>query len=296
MKKVTIRRIIGSLFLILILGGIIFAKMQDAETSGNTIWRSTGGEVRVHFIDVGQADCILLQADGENMLIDAGNNEDAEKITAYLHSQGVKTLKYVIGTHGHEDHIGGLDRVIKEFQIGTLFLPRPAYETVSYGDVLKAVKEKQLLPKVPKYKEKRNLGNANFLFITPDGEGDYEELNDSSIGIRFINGKHSFLLCGDISYHMESQLLKSRVYLHCDVLKVSHHGSSDTSSFGFLKKAAPRYAVISCGKDNDFGHPHQRTLEKIKKLEIQLFRTDEQGTIIFRSDGNRLTCNVNPIS
>ena len=281
----------------LVLGLVILcaAALLNIPVSGvfsSEILKPEEGELKVHFIDVGQADCILIQSQDQNMLIDAGNNDDEQTIVSYLHKQGITELDYVIGTHGHEDHIGSMDTVIEQFEIGKFYLPAQTYETKSYDDVIKAAREKGLDIEKPKFKEKEKLGSAEFIFITPDAEKEYEDLNDSSIGIRISDGRHSFLLCGDISAAMEHELIESRIYLHADVLKINHHGSSDTSSVEFLKKVDPGYAVISCGEKNDFGHPHKATLKKLKKLGIQVFRTDKLGTIVFTSSQGHLTCNT----
>lgn len=272
-----------------VLCAAAFLRIPVSGVFSSEIFRQEDGELKVHFIDVGQADCILIQSEDENMLIDAGNNDDAQTITSYLHNQGVTELDYMIGTHGHEDHIGSMDTVIEQFEIGEFFLPVQTYETKSYDDVIKAAEEKGLEIEKPQFKEKKKLGSAEFIFITPDAEKEYEDLNDSSIGIRLSDGKHSFLMCGDISAAMEQELVESRIYLHADVLKISHHGSSDTSSMEFLKKVDPGYVVISCGKDNDFGHPHKATMKKLKEIDTQIYRTDEQGTVVFTSSGGYLT-------
>lgn len=281
--------------LLLFVAALIYERIPRLRAFSEDVYIREGGELKVHFLDVGQADCILIQSGDKNMLIDAGNNEDAAEIIDYLYKQGVERLDYVIATHGHEDHIGGMEDILYQFDIGEFYMPTQMYSTQSYMDVLESAGERGIPIKRPHFKETRELGDADFTFITPDTGADYEDINDSSIGIRLTNGAHSFLLCGDISKDMERAILKSHIYLHADVLKVSHHGSNDTSSYRFLKKVDPEFAVISCGRDNDFGHPHKKTLKNLKKLDIQLFRTDEQGTIIFTSNGRQLICNVNPI-
>lgn len=281
---------------LLILAAVFFLQKTDRDIRNTDISVNAGGQIKVHFIDVGQADCILIQSDDKNMLIDAGNNNDSETVVAYLKEHGIKRLDYVIGTHGHEDHIGSLDTVIYEFEIGELFLPRQIYDSKSYRDVLKAARSVGIGITVPAFKDVRSLGEARFIFVTPDAKEDYEDVNDSSLGIRITNGAHSFLMCGDISKEMEKRLIRSRIYLQSDVLKLNHHGSSDTSSQVFLKAVAPKYAVISCEANNEFGHPHKSTMKKLKELHIELFRTDEQGSIVFTSNGKQLTCNVTPVT
>lgn len=248
-----------------------------------------GGKLVVHFIDVGQADCILIQSDDKNMLIDSGNNDDSEMIVNYLKDQGITYLDYVIGTHAHEDHIGSLDTVISYFEIGTLFLPNQTYDTRSYHDVLDAAETYEVEIVHPQFKDIYQLGEARFIFITQDANEDYEDINDSSLGIRISNGTHSFLLCGDVSKEMEQEILDSGIYLQSDILKLNHHGSSTSNSREFLENVNPQYAVAFCGKDNVNGHPHDSVVKRLKKLGIPLFRTDEYGTIVFTSDGRILT-------
>lgn len=281
--------------IIALIAAAVYILIYHRPAPNYDISQNASGSLKVHFLDVGQADCILIQSDGKNMLIDAGNNNDKEYVISYLREQGVTRLDYAIGTHAHEDHIGSMDDVILNFEIGELFLPDQTYETQSYTDVLIAAENRELHVTHPKFKETRYLGEARFIFVMPDADREYTDLNDSSLGIRISNGKHSFLLCGDSSKAMEEEFLDSRIYLHSDVFKVSHHGSSDANSTAFLKAVDPEYAVISCGKNNDYGHPHKRTLKRLKKTGAKLFRTDQQGTIIFESDGNILTCNTNAL-
>ena len=259
------------------------------------IARYASGNLKVHFIGVGQADCILVQSDGRNLLIDAGSNENEHFIVSYLQGQGISYLDYVIATHAHVDHIGGMDAVIENFPIGVYFLPEEEYDTNSFKDVLKMLEKKQVTVHMPKFKENFYMGKARFMFITPDSDRQYEDVNDSSLGIRLSNGAHSFLFCGDISKKMEKQILDSDVYIRSDVMKLNHHGSSDANSWKFLKTVDPAFVVISCGRKNEFGHPHKSVMRRVKALHAGVFRTDKQGTILFESDGKHLTCNVKPM-
>lgn len=276
---------------ILLLFGI---RYRRSEWKTKELLADAGGELKVHFIDSGQSDCILAQSGGENLLVDGGTNLTGGKVVEYLRSQGITRLDYVVGTHGHKDHVGGIDAVLYNFEVGELFLPRQQYNTHTYRDVLEAARANHVPITIPKFQETRTLGKAKFMFVTLDGEADYEDVNDSSLGIRLSNGAHSFLMCGDISKEMEKEMIQARVYLKSDVLKLSHHGSSDTNSKKFLKYVSPEYAVICCGKNNEFGHPHPSVLGRLKRQKIKIFRTDEQGTIVFVSDGKRLSCNKAP--
>lgn len=241
----------------------------------------------VHFIDVGQGDSTLIEADGHFMLIDAGEKEAAPAVVDYLKDQGVKTLDYVIGTHPHSDHIGGLESVIKGFSVEGVMLPDKEHTTRTYEKLLDAIDEKGVKITVPKPGESYSLGNASFQILSPNG--DYgDNLNNWSIGIRLLYGETSFVFCGDAEKEAEADMLSNGLKLNADVLKVSHHGSSTSSSPEFLRAVNPRYAVISCGKNNDYGHPHKETLKSLKELGTTVLRTDQLGTIIIKSDGKSI--------
>lgn len=282
---------IGLTIVLAIVFGFGIRYRQMAWSSKEAI-TDVSGELRVHFIDAGQSDCILVQSCGKNLLIDGGTNLTGGKVVEYLRAQGITYLDYVVGTHGHKDHVGGIDAVLYHFGVGELFLPRQQYDTHTYRDVLDAARVGNVPVTIPRFQEIRKLGTAKFMFVTMDAKEDYEDVNDSSLGIRVSNGAHSFLMCGDISKEMEYKMIRSRVYLKSDILKLSHHGSSDTNSKKFLKYVSPKYAVICCGKDNEYGHPHASVLKRLEKEKIKIFRTDRQGTIVFASDGKHLTCNV----
>lgn len=286
------KKAVAGVFLIILILGAFFLQYRAKEIRDDKVSLEAAGDIKIHFLDVGQADCTLIQAGGRNMLIDAGNNDDAAYIISYLQEQGVERIDYAIGTHGHEDHIGSMDDVIMNFQVGELFLPEQTYDIWSYTSMLATAENKGVKVTHPHFKDTLNLGEAQFMFVMPDPEEAFESLNDSSLGIRVSNGKHSFLLCGDAGADREQQILDSKIYLRSDVYKVSHHGSSDANAMQFLEAVDPEYAVISCGKDNEFGHPHKRTLSRLREVGAKLFRTDEQGVIVLESDGETLTCNV----
>ena len=254
----------------------------------------TKSETKVHFIDVGQADSILIQSANENMLIDAGNNGDGSLVVNYLKQTGVSSLKYVIATHPHEDHIGGMDNVIKAFNIGTFIMPEKETTTKTFEDMLDALVSKNLSATAPEVGKTYQLGDASFTILSPNK--DYgSDLNNWSVGIKLINGNTSFVMCGDAEAEAEADILKTGIALSADVLKLGHHGSSTSTSNAFLKAVSPKYTVISCGVGNTYGHPHAETLSKLAAANVKLFRTDECGTIVATSDGINITWNVAPI-
>lgn len=277
--------IIWMLSLILMVSGLVnvpAVTLNAADASDET-----GVNLEVHFIDVGQADCILAKSGSSAMLIDAGNNDDADTIISYLEDQGIQNLEYVIGTHPHEDHIGSMDSVIEHFNVENVLMPDKAHTSKSFEDVLTAVDEKGLSVTIPEPGQKYELGSAVFTILAPNR--DYgDELNDWSVGIRLVNGENSFIMCGDAEAEAEQDIIAGQPDIASNVYKVNHHGSDTSSTAEFLDAVNPEYAVISCGRDNSYGHPTPSTLEKLRDRNIQVFRTDEQGTVVAVSDGKEI--------
>lgn len=290
------KKIVIYLFVLATFAGVaaIWILGGKAEDSRQENTETFSENMKVHFLDAGQGDSILVQSEGENLLIDAGTNEDEEMVVSYLKEQGVERLDYVIATHPHIDHIGGMDAVIETFPVGTCFLPEETYDTESFQEVLTALDEMDVKIRHPEFMENYEIGSGRFVFITPDSGRQYEDINDSSLGIRLTNGTHSFLLCGDISRRIEAEILDSGISIQSDVMKLNHHGSRDANSWKFLKAASPSFIVITCGTRNEFGHPNEKVMKRVEKLGAGVFRTDLQGTVVFESDGKTLKCSTGP--
>ena len=255
---------------------------EFAEGNQSTVIK--GQNVIVHFIDVGQADSILVQSNGENMLIDAGTNEAGAKVVQYLKEQNITKIDYLVGTHPHEDHIGGLDDVIDNFDIGTIYMPKVQTNTKTFESVLDSISKKNLKITSPNVGDMFNVGNAK-CEVMACGTGSSKEksnLNLSSIVIRLVYGTQSFLFTGD----MEKENEEARQWPETTVLKVAHHGSDTSSSARFLNQIKPKIAVISVGTGNTYGHPKPITVEKLDDMEAKTYRTDLSGTIIITCDGN----------
>lgn len=251
------------------------------------------GILQVHYIDVGQGDSILLQQGEHTMLIDAGDNSCGTKIQAYLQANSIRTLDYVIGTHPDADHIGGLDVVIYKFDCNHIFLPDCSKDTKTYEDVLASVKEKGYQITSPVAGDSFTLGEANVTVLSPGKNVDYgDDANNNSIAVKVTYGRNSFLFTGDCEEEAEVNMMASGYNLRADVMKAGHHGSDTSNSRAFLEAVSPKFFVISCGEENDYGHPRAEVLNNIRQLGIKIYRTDEQGTIVAVSDGKDITWNT----
>lgn len=291
------RIIIGTLIsvMILITGCVIEIhdnKTRNGESPADSS-QNTVGKLKIHFIDVGQADSILIQCGSENILIDAGNNDDRDMVADYIKSQGVNRLDYVVGTHPHEDHIGGLDRVIESFDIGKVYMPKASSNTKTYKDVLEAIKAKGLKITNPVPGSNLKLGDASVDIFAPNSTK-YEDVNNYSIVMKLKYGNTSYLFMGDAEVVSEDEIINKGFDVTADLIKIGHHGSNSSTSELFLDRVEPDYAVIFVGIGNDYGHPTKTTMDKLKKRNIPVYRTDENGTIVVTSDGDKITFNTKP--
>ena len=248
----------------------------------------------VHFIDVGQGDGMLIQSPtGETLVIDAGERGNEQTMISYIEKYGDDTIEYVVATHPHTDHIGSMDDVLDAFQIENVIMPRLSKEntptTSTYKTFLTAVKRSGAKVIAAKQGYTFSLGSGVCTILSPSVQSD--DLNNMSVVLRLDWGDTSFLFTGDAETPVEKQLLSGAYasYLDVDVLKLGHHGSSTSSSKKFLNAVTPRYSIISCGVNNDYGHPHKETMEKLSNLDTTVLRTDVMGNIRIYSDGHTLT-------
>lgn len=246
-------------------------------------------ELKVYFLNVGQADSILVKTPGDkSMLIDAGNREDGDFVVDYINKLGIHKLDVVVATHPHEDHIGAMAQVINSFDIGTFYMPRVFNNTKTFENMLKALEFKKIKAKYARGGMEIYLDNGiDVKFLAPNGSK-YDDLNNYSAVVKLVYKNTSFLFEGDAEKESEAEMLSKGYDLRADVLKIGHHGSSSSTSDKFLDAVNPQYAVIMVGKNNDYGHPHKETIDKLNLRGIKILRTDIDGTILISTDGNNL--------
>lgn len=246
-------------------------------------------ELTVSFIDVGQGDSTLIECGGEAMLIDAGLYSERMKVTSYLSSRNIKNLNYCVATHPHSDHIGGMSEVIYSFDVDTLVYPLCEADSSSWNYVLDACDERGVSYFNPQPGDTFTLGEAEITVLSPYKNDVYSDLNDYSMVLKLEYEDVSFIFTGDAETQVEKSILKDGFDVSADVLKCGHHGSSTSSCKDFVNAVNPAAAVISCGKDNEYEHPHEETLETLNSRNIKIYRTDLSSTIVACSDGETVT-------
>lgn len=242
----------------------------------------------VHFIDVGQADCALITFGGSAMLIDGGNVADAPAVIAYLKSQAIQRLDVVVATHAHEDHAGGLSEILDAFVVGTVYAPVKEYNSACYRAFAASAQKRGGLT-LAEAGMSWMLGLAEVSVLWPQQPVNTANTNNTSVVLRVSYGEVSFLFTGDLEADAESELAQSGAEISATVLKVGHHGSSTSSSYTFLRRVLPQFAVISSGAGNSYGHPEQVVLERLAQAQAQIYRIDQKGTILAQTDGQTLT-------
>lgn len=236
----------------------------------------------IHYIDVGQADAALVECDGHYMLIDGGNKADSNRIYSVLQSAGANHLDMVVGTHGHEDHIGGLPGAYNYADVALTLCSVKSYDSDAFADFSKYAGNIT----VPKVGDNYKLGSADVKIV---GVNSASDANNTSIVLKIVYGETSFLFTGDAEREAEQVILNSGSDLSSTILKVGHHGSDTSTTYPFLREIMPEYAIISVGKGNNYGHPTDATLSRLRDADITIFRTDLNGDIKVTSDGKTVT-------
>ncbi len=244
--------------------------------------------LKVNYIDVGQGDSIFIQLPNkENMLIDAGEAYESENVINYLNNLGIKKIDYVVGTHPHTDHIGGLERVINTFDIGSIYMPKAVSTSKTYFDLLTTISNKGLKVKTAKNGVViLSEDNLKLEFIAPNSDN-YSDLNNYSAVLKLTYLDNTFLFMGDAETLSEDEITAD---VNADVIKVGHHGSDSSSGIEFVKKVSPEYAIIMVGEGNSYNHPYQTIIDRYLSVGAKVLRTDLDGNIVCNSDGKEVSC------
>ena len=249
-------------------------------------------DMAVHFLNVGQGSAILVQSGGQNLLYDGGDQNHADQVVSYLQQQNVQNIDYMIASHYDEDHIGGLVQCLNSFTVCNVFGPDYVHTSDLYNTFMNTATANAIIVQYPSVGDTFDFGTGSFTVLAPDGIS--QNSNDNSVVIRLVNGNNSFMFMGDAEETSEQDMISTGMNLDCDVLSLGHHGSASSASWDLLEASTPSWAVISCGQDNSYGHPAASTMEKLRDMNIPVYRTDDQGTIIALSDGDTISWNQEP--
>ena len=284
-NKKNLKQIIYTIIITVMLISLVYVATRDnsyvGELPTEDIIKSE--ELQIYFFNVGQADCILVRNNGKNMLIDAGDNEDGPLLVKYIKRLGIRKIDYLIGTHVHEDHIGGMDNIIREFDIGEIYIPYTTNKSKRkfYEDVINEVKQKELSINYKKVGDKFELGEAKCEIKSIDNSDptSSSKINSTSIVIQMEANSNKYLFMGDAEDDVETN--SKITWEDIDVLKVGHHGSDTSSTEQFINKVLPEVAVISVNcNTNSYGHPSEIVMKRLQNKECQIYRTDMNGTIL----------------
>lgn len=283
MKKI---RIVLLIILCLLVVGCANPFVENDEIKSVSTF--SGDTLRVNYIDVGQGDSIFIQLPNhETMLIDAGEAYKSDNVINYLNNLGITKIDYVVGTHPHTDHIGGLESVVNTFDIGSIYMPKASSTSKTYLDLLTAISNKGLKVKTAKSGVVvLDEDNLKLEFIAPNSDN-YSNLNNYSAVLKLTYLDNTFLFMGDAETLSEDEVTSD---VNADVIKVGHHGSDSSSGIEFVKKVSPEYAIIMVGVGNSYNHPYQSIIDRYTSIGAKVLRTDLDGNIVCDSDGKKVNC------
>lgn len=286
--------IVSTLIAILLIVGFLTYKHLFIKEDVRESVPVEDGTLTVYIFDVGQADCTLIRSEEGDILIDAGHFKTEDEIVGMLSEVGVTELEYLILTHPDSDHIGGADEIIEAFAIEHVILPElhesDVPDTVVYDTMIAAIEGKEGLEEIYAVSGTQyELGDLKMKILAPNDD-DYVNINDYSVSVRFDFGYTSFLFTGDALEESEAEMLAtySVSELDCTFFQAGHHGASNANTPDFIKAVSPEIVAVSCGKNNSYGHPTSQALEVYESVGAEVYRTDELGTIVFISDGEKI--------
>ncbi len=274
----------------LLMFAMLFAGILLPQNT-KAVW-AADGSMTVHFLDVGQGLSVLVESEGQTLLYDGGPRSASSFVVSYLQERQISEIDYLISSHYDEDHVSGLIGCLNAFDVANVIGADYVHDSSLYDSFMDGVAAQGLTVQHPAVGTEYEFGSGKFTILSPQNIS--KESNANSVAIRLTNGENSFIFTGDADYNSEADMVSSGIDLSCDVLSVGHHGSATSTSWDFLQATVPEYAVISCGAGNSYGHPHKDTMDKLADMGIQVFRTDEQGTVIAVSDGSNIQWNQSP--
>lgn len=276
--------------------GLYSIEIYEESSQQNVI--PDGDVLRVHMIDCGQGDAFLFEQNEQYALIDCGTRSTGKDVVNYLNKQGVSELQFIVGTHPHDDHMGGMEKVLDSTKCNQIYMPKIEKNQVTtnwYMSLMKKIKTNKIKVSNPSVNDNFMLGNATFKVVaqfTPDETK--QNLNNYSTVIKVSFGDMDILMTGDAEVPVEKEILKSNIPIDCEILKLGHHGSTTSTSNEFLKAVSPDYALVSCGLGNKYNHPCEETMNKVEKANIQVYRTDESGDVIVSMYQNKIVFDKEP--
>lgn len=290
MKRKIICFLLIFIFTLTVLASLGASVGWDGKTQTVTVTKDPIEEIKIHFIDVGQADCILIELpNSEEILIDAGNKDDSYTIINYLNNLGIDHIEYFVLTHFHEDHIGSALAVLNAFYVDKIYTPQTIADTDIYEKTMDAIEDEKIeIIRAEGGMSIIDTVNLAFDVLGPNSIY-YSEANDYSLVTKLTYGDTSFLFTGDAESASELEMVRGNYDLDVDLLKVGHHGGETSSTQVFLNKVTPEYAIISAGAFNKYGYPHEKTLYRLNAIGAKIYRTDVQGSIVAASDGTNIT-------
>jgi len=279
---------IGRAFALTMVLVLVFALIYNFLLADSDTLMPGDNEIIVAFLDVGQGDSILIRSRDHAVLIDGGDINRLDPVLGYLRRAGISRLDYVIATHPHRDHIGGLITVLHRMDVGRVLMPGVVHTSATFENFISVIENNQIPAHAPVPGERFRAGIIDFTVLAPAGGFSGSNLNDASIVLRLDHGETSFLFTGDAESGSERAMLASGQDLRADVIKIGHHGSRTSSTAAFLDEVQPLVAVISVGGGNGFGHPHSEVMERLAYRDITVYRTDEMGTIVMATNGRQI--------
>ena len=268
--------------------GLFDSLLNMGDTEPSVTRADVDGSIEIHFIDVGQADATFIVTEAGTMLIDAGSRRSGPRVVEYLQEMGITEITYVVATHPHEDHIGGMDLILNGFTVGHVLLPDISHTTRTYERMVEAIETHNISTSAPLAGHTFEMGDVAFTVIHPSTNNNGRNLNNWSLSLRVDFGNVSMITTGDAEVPAEREMIATGINLQADILRLGHHGSRTSTAQEFLDAVNPSIAIIQVGEDNDYGHPHSEVMDRLYEAGLRIYRNDHHGNIVLTTDGTSI--------